>query len=226
MHPAHADFLWPLARGQNVQPFSLEDSGLYEIVAHDPDDLASVLTVDQLAGRAPRLFDFLEPWMARLAKRSPYQELQPSAERPWGIQGPWMHLSRTAPLVLCRYMHPQRKPPAAVALSRYEPKLGLVTTVYPNNKSDFVRAGSEDEAWYIAACVNAPCSQAALARFVSSTTIGPSALGRLPLPRFEPANPLHFQVVAQGRKLSGCLPQRDEMDELDALVRRTVEERY
>src|SRR5665648_975040 len=88
-----ANFLWPMLRGKNIHALSTDSSGLYAIVCHDPHDLTRVLSVDELSTLAPRLYDYLEPWIDRLAARSPYRgALEPTPEHPWGIQGPWMHL--------------------------------------------------------------------------------------------------------------------------------------
>lgn len=218
-----AEYLWPLLRGHNVNAFNVTPSGLYVIVAHDPDNLTSVLTVDELAQRAPRLFDYLEPWIHRLAGRSPYGELHPTRERPWGIQGPWGHLNRSANLAVTRYMHPQRRPPAAVISPKFDERLGMVTTAYPNNKTNFVAVGSADhgaEAWYLVSFVNAPVAQDSIARFVSSTTIPPSALQRLPILRYSTDNALQGDLVAKGRAVAAG---EASIQDLDAAVRALVE---
>jgi hypothetical protein len=214
-----SEFLWPLARGRDVERFALCTSERYVIVAHDPSDLSSVLTVDELAGRAPHLFDYLEPWIERLAQRSPYAELRPTPSRPWGIQGPWSHLRRNANLVLCRYMHPRGRPPAAVAVARTNPQLARVTTVYPNNKSNFVAVASEAEAWFIASFINSAPAQDAISRFVSTTTIGPAALQRLPIPRFDPDDAAHTALSDLGRKVA--IGEAD-LVELDGVVRQVA----
>jgi hypothetical protein len=216
-----AEYLWPLARGRDVQPFRLDESGLYVIVPHDPDDLTRVLSVEDLAQRAGHLFDYLERWTGRLAARSPYQELQPTNERPWGIQGPWAHIRRESTLAMCRYMHPLGRPPAAVAEPRFDPRLGMSTTVYPNNKSNFVKVDSAEEAWFVVGCVNAPYAQEALSRFVSTTTIGPAALHRLPIPKFEKANTLHAAVVIAAQTAASSQP--GDYSELDGLVRAVLD---
>ena len=217
-----SEYLWPLVRGQGIDPFAYNASGLYAIIPHDPEDLTKVLTVDQLATAAPRLYDYLERWIDRFARRSPYQELQPTAERPWGIQGPWGHLRRDANLVLSRYIHPAGMPPAAAALPRFDSRLGRVTTVYPNNKCNFLAVTSRDEASYVTGCLNAPISQVAIARFVSTTTIGPAALQRLPFPQFDPNRKSHGTVVEIARGLAEA-PNAGLLEQLDLAVREVCE---
>jgi hypothetical protein len=192
------------------------------IVCHDPDNLTRVLTVEELATRAPRLFDFLEPLLPRLASRSPYQELQPTLERPWGIQGPWLHLRRGASLAVARYIFTGGTPPAAVSLPERDLRIGMTTVVYPNNKTNFVATESDEEAFYICAFVNSTAAQQAISRFVSSTTIPPAALQRLPIPKFDPANERHVALAALGRRFTGS-PANADADALDAAVSAVVD---
>ena len=215
-----AKMLWPLVRGRNVHPYAVDPSGEYAILAHDPADLTRILTVDEMLAHAPLLYDFLEPWKERLASRSPYQQLQPSADKPWGVLGPTERLSRATPVVLCRYIHPKKHPPAAVYLAQFDERLGFATSCYPNNKSNVhIPAGGEREAHFIAAWVNSPPSQSAIERVASSTTIGPTTLQRLPIPRYDQDDPDHARLADIAENASNGHPV-DEM-ELEMLVGRT-----
>ena len=51
---SRAQFLWPLVRGKDVNRFSLEESGLYAVLPHDPKDLRKVLSLEDLAKIRPR----------------------------------------------------------------------------------------------------------------------------------------------------------------------------
>jgi len=211
-----AEFLWPAVRGRNVEPFDVSDSGQYVIAPYDTAMSDKPLSVDELMSRAPHLYDYLEPWIERLSNRSAYQ-LSIDGDHPWPILGPWAHLRRGSHLVMTRYMHPNKTPPAAVRLARFDQRLGMTTTAYPNNKVNFIAADSESEAHYIAAWINAPACQEAIARFVSSTTIPPAALERLPIPKFDAGDPLHaelarlgsecYQVARQGEDYSPLVGQ-------------------
>ena len=94
-----------LVRGKDVNRFSLEESGLYAVLPHDPKDLRKVLSLEDLAKIGPGLWDFLEGWIPALINRSPYGKVQPSNDYPWGIHGPTEHLKRDLPIALSRYMH-------------------------------------------------------------------------------------------------------------------------
>jgi hypothetical protein len=216
-----AEFLWPLLRGENVDRFGYSSSGLYVIVPNDPEDLTRPLTVDELAALAPCLFDLIEPAIPQLRHRSAYHGLTISDEIPWAILGPWQYLDRATPLVMSRYMHPDKRPPTAVVSPRFDSALGLVTTVYPNNKTNFLKAELA-EADYLAAWINSEASQSAIARFVSSTTIPPLALQRLPIPRFDPDKDIHHRISELGRSCrEGALVSEDlteRLGELDQLV--------
>lgn len=189
-----AEFLWPLVRGQDVQRFNIDSSGLYALLPHHPDEPNRFLTIEELIEFAPRLFDYLEPWRSRLAARSPYGKLQPSEEKPFGVLGPTERLSRTSTLVLCRYMHPEKHPPAAVAKPQWDPKLGRTTTCYANNKSNVHITNSTQEAHYLAGWMNSLPAQEAIARLASSTTIGPTTLHRLPIAKFDLSDETHSEI--------------------------------
>ncbi len=193
-----ADFLWPLIRGQNVRPFVLESSGLHCIVPHDPDDLSRILRVDELIDRSPRLFDYLERHIPRLLGRSAY-DMKITEDRPWGIQGTaWRHIHANAHLVVARYMHPAKTPPAAISSPTMRTDLGRNTCSYPNNKVNFLACASLEEADYISAYVNSAPAQESIAHQTSSTTIPPIAMNRLPMPLFDSTDARHRALMELG----------------------------
>ncbi|MCU1358094.1 MAG: hypothetical protein JWM89_3512 [Acidimicrobiales bacterium] len=218
-----AKFLWPLVRGQNVERFRIETSGLYALLPHHPDDVNRFLSLDELIRFGPHLFDYLETWISRLAARSPYGKLQPSMRFPWGVLGPTEHLAREKPVVLARYMHPKKRPPVGVSYPTYDPKLGFTTSAYPNNKSNVHVPTSEDEARYIEGWMNSEVATDAISRLASSTTIGPTTLHRLPIPRFDPAEPSHRAIVSIA--LAGESGIAPDGGALDAAVLESVRAR-
>ena len=191
-----AKFLWPLVRGRDVSRFSIRESRLYAILPHDPNDLRRVLSSKALVETGPRLWDYLDDWRPALLRRSPYGKIQPSEEYPWGILGPTEHLTRDKPIVLSRYIYPDRKPPAAVYRPRTDPKLGFKTACYPNNKSNVYATASIEESRYLAGWLNSNPIMGAISGLASSTTISPAMLNRLPIPQYDPNNPEHRQIVS------------------------------
>ena len=213
-----AAFLWPLLRGRDVRPFRIDPSDLYVILPHDPDDLSRPLTSAELIREAPYLYDFLSPLTPYLMQRSPYHGVTFTAECPWPIQGPWSHLNRGSHLVVCQYMSPDGRPPAAAVSPQWDVRTGLNTVPYPNNKSNVLVVDSADEAHYVAAWVNSSPCQDALARFVSSTAIPPTALNRLPLPQFDKANDDHIALARLSLRLSENEIDDDERQVVQAEI--------
>jgi len=211
-----ADWLWPLLRGRDVDTFKTNTSGLYAVLAHHPADIGTVATVTDLMMQAPMLYDYLEPWLDRLQNRSAY-DLRLTPQTPWGVSGPGQHLRPDAHLVVTRYMHPRRTPPAAVCSPAADPRLGRVTTVYPNNKVNFISTRSREEADYLAGFVNSPLAQAAIARQASSTTIAPVTMNSLPIPAFDGSDPSHQRLAAIAARCSAD-PSEPALDELDQAV--------
>lgn len=217
-----ADWLWPLLRGRDVDPFRTDLSGIYAVLAHDPDNMGSVLTVEQIMAEAPMLYDYLEPWLERLRNRSAY-DLRLTEQTPWGVSGPGRYLCADAHLVVARYMHPRRTPPAAVRSPMTDPRLGRVTTVYPNNKLNFIATGSRDEADYLAGFVNSPLAQAAIARQASSTTIAPVTMNSLPIPAFDPTDHDHVRLAGMAAQCSEAdTVTEDQLSEIDQVVELVV----
>ncbi len=224
---AEPQFLWPLLRGRDVRRFSVEPSDLYVILPHDPSDLARPLTREGLIHEAPYLFDYLSPLTPYLMQRSPYHGIAFTPECPWPVQGPWTHLRRDSHLVVCQYMSPDKRPPAAAVSPRRDDRIGLTTVCYPNNKSNVLVVNSEEEAHYVAAWLNSSPCQDALASFVSSTAIPPAALNRLPIPEFDDTNPAHHDLADLSLRLAKTPeddPGRHELEaEVDILVRTLVD---
>lgn len=220
-----AEFLWPAVRGRDVQPFVVEGND-YVIAPYDTLLSDRPLSKDELMSRAPHLYDYLEPWIDRFMARSAYQ-LRIDNDHPWPILGPWAYLKRQNHLVFVRYMHPQKRPPAAVRSPTFERRLGLVTTAYPNNKVNFIATTSEEEAHYLAAWVNAPACQNAIAGFVSSTTIPPVALERLPIPVFDRDDSDCLAISQLGRRCAEMIGRGAEYEaclgDVNELVLRTRE---
>jgi hypothetical protein len=188
--------LWPLIKGSDVQPWRIRDSGLYAIVAHDPDNLRRVLREDDLMRVSGKLFDYFEPHLAQLGTRSLYRsrELEPG-DGPWGWSGPLEHLDASAHVVLVRYIASGARPAAAVAFPQLDPLLGRRTVPLPNNKNNVYFTKSEDEALYLAGWINAAPVQDALQRFSAATGITPRALERIPIPGYDDSNPQHRETA-------------------------------
>ena len=193
-----AAYVWPLLRGEAVNRLSYDLPSNYIVVPHDPEDLARPFSVAELAERAPRLFDFLEPLIARLAARSAY-DLALDEEHPFAIQGAFQHLRAGAPYVVSRYIAPGGRPPTTPVFAAEYSRLGRSTVPYFNNKSNFLRTESEEEAWFIATFLSSVAVQDLMGRISMSTTISPRKLASVPIPRFDSSDETHIQLVQLGQ---------------------------
>jgi hypothetical protein len=216
-----AEFIWPLLRGEAVRRLDYDEPDTYIVVPHDPDDLASPLSVHQLAERAPRLFDFLEPLIQRLAARSAY-DLALDEEHPFAIHGAFQHLHTEGSYVLSRYIAAGGQPPTSPVFARMYDRLGRATVPYFNNKSNFLSAASVDEAWFVAGFLSAPIAQQLLGRISVSTTITPRKLASVPIPRFDSANAEHVRLAQVAQQSTTNEAWEANLGELDALVVATA----
>jgi len=212
-----ARYVWPLLRGEAVHRLSFVRPTTYCLVPHDPEDLRSPLSAVELAEKVPRLFDFLEPWIERLAGRSAY-DLDLSEETPFAIQGAFEHLSPHEPYVVSRYIAPGGTPPAAPVFPEFDGRLGRATVPYFNNKSNFLRVESPEEAWFIATFINVPASQQLIGRVAMSTTISPMKLASVPIPRFDPTDDAHRRLVELGRGAVEVDAWEASLNEINTLV--------
>jgi hypothetical protein len=203
-------FIWPLIKGEHVQTWRVVESGLYCIVAHDPDNFSSVLSVDEMIERSPRLFDLLDPHLAMLRGRSLFRR-RSDPDRPWGLSGPAQHLDPDANLVMVRYIASGGRPAAAVRTPRFDRKLGRTTIDLPNNKTNIIFTSTENEAWYLCGWVNSQQAQDALERTAAATGITPRALERLPIPRYDPSNSAHLALAAAAKRCEGAAEQDDDL---------------
>jgi len=216
--------IWPLIKGENVQPWRVTASGLYCIVAHDPDHPSRVLSTKQMISQYPQLYDYLEPWIERMSSRSLYRAAA-DEKRPWALSGPMQHLDKSKPYVAVRYIATGGVPAAAVCEPAMVPELGRVTVPLPNNKTNIIFTATADEAYYLAAWVNSTACGQGLARFAVSTGITPKALSRLPIPTFDSASADHQSLVALARDCTAAAVHAPvSLDaltaEIDAIVRR------
>jgi hypothetical protein len=89
---------------------------------------------------------------------------------------------------------------------------------YFNNKSNFLKVGSEEEAWFIATFLNAPACQRLIGRIAMSTTISPRKLAAIPIPRFDPSNTSHQRLAELGPASTAPEDWETHTPEINALV--------
>ena len=219
-----AAYVWPLLRGDAVGRLEITMSDIYTILPHNPTALSQPLSALDLAQRAPRLFEFLEPLIPRLAARSAY-DLDLSPQTPFAIQGAFEHLAADTPYVVSRYIAAEGRPPTAPIFPVVDQRLGRATVPYFNNKSNFLQTTDEDESWFVAAFLSSPCCQNLIGRIATSTTISPRKLASVPIPRFDPGDARHQRIAQLG--VMSISPENwvEHTDELDVLVLAVGRER-
>lgn len=219
-----AAYVWPLLRGDAVGRLEITMSDIYTILPHNPTALSQPLSALDLAQRAPRLFEFLEPLIPRLAARSAY-DLDLSPQTPFAIQGAFEHLAADTPYVVSRYIAAEGRPPTAPIFPVVDQRLGRATVPYFNNKSNFLQTTDEDESWFVAAFLSSPCCQNLIGRIATSTTISPRKLASVPIPRFDPGDARHQRIAQLG--VMSISPENwvKHTDELDVLVLAVGRER-
>jgi hypothetical protein len=188
-----ASLLWPLLRGQDVGPWLAQPSGLL-ICPHDPEELARVLSADELRARPGDTYAFLRSFRERLRSRSTYQRFEPTDACYWMLSGPLEHM-QSEHIVVVREI--QNHPAAAVVARRFSSHLARTTQPMIEHKLLFCAVRSADEAYHIAGCINSAPVQELLASFANPIAIAPQTLARLPIPTFD--RDTHAELVAAAR---------------------------
>ena len=145
-----------------------------------------------------------------------------SEDFPWALSGPVEHLRADGGLVFIRYIAAGGRPAAAVAEPTHEPRIDRATLVLPNNKSNILYTKTTEEAYFVAAFINAGPAQDALARFSVSTGITPAALARLPLPGYDAQDAEHRPLAELGQQATAARAERD--DERLASLEREIDD--
>lgn len=204
------NLLWPLVKGEDVARWRLSPPHRYLLVPYDASTSPpSPVGLEQCASRYPRLFRYLQPWLARFAGRSMYQR-DLVADFPWALSGPVEHLRADGALVFVRYLAGEGRPAAAVAFPAYDERLRRSTLPLPNNKSNIYYAESPEEAHFLAAFINSAPAQQALSTFAVSTGVTPAALSRLPIPKFNPTHRQHMGLATLGMEAGNVASRSTE----------------
>jgi hypothetical protein len=208
-----AAIVWPLLRGLDVRSWTAEPSGAI-LCPHDPDDLGTVLTSSDLRARPGETYAFLRAFRDKLRARSSYQSFQPTDDCYWMLSGPLEYM-RSLHTVVVREI--QDQPAAAVVKAQFNQTLGRTSRPLVEHKLLFCAVGSEDEAYYLAGCVNSQPVQDLLASFANPIAISPQTLARLPIPTFETQT--HGAIVAAARACERAVATGD----VEALARANAE---
>jgi hypothetical protein len=188
-----AALIWPLLRGQDVARWVSNPGGLI-LCPHDPDELERTLSADELRARPGDTYVFLRAFRERLRGRSSYQSFAPTDDCYWMLSGPLEYMQARHSVVVREI---QNNPAAAVLKPAFHSAIGRSARPMIEHKLLFCAVASEDEAFYLAGCINSQPIQDLLASFANPIAISPQTLARLPIPTYDADR--HGDIVAASR---------------------------
>jgi len=195
-HRIEADLVYPLIRGRDVKKWVATPSE-YMVVPHDPENLNKPLTEKQLITSFHRTLDWLTRNKQVLAARRPYGGFNFKDNNWWKLQGDIQLMQSGFVVAVPEF---GKRPVAAIIRSKFLTQLSRSVVPLLNHKVMFHTISTEVEALYLAAMINSTPIQDLCESFVSSTSVSPTALKKLPIPRFDANNTQMVKLVELARQ--------------------------
>lgn len=206
-----AELIYPALRGADVARWRAAP-GVHVLLVQDPATRAAhPETV--LRSRWPRTLAYLEAFREILLRRALYRRYHQEAGRPFYSQFNVGAGVLAAHKVVWRRMGNDLH---AAVVSGWDGPLGRKLAV-PLETACFIAVDDEDEAHYICALLNSGAAREYVRSFSAAGRgfATPSAIARVPIPSYDPHNPLHARLAAFSR---ACHAGREAGGELEALA--------
>jgi len=215
-----SSLVYPLLRGREVSRWVARPEA-HIIVPYEQETMGEVIIQRTFQRAYPLAYRWLRAFRPILTQRSVVATLGWNLEGDdfAQVMGP-MEFMDGRPMVAVREI--SEAPAAAVVLPAYDARLGRTATTLIDHKLLFCGVADEDEAHYVAGMINSGPFQALLQSFASSTGVTPRALGRLPIPAFDPL--AHGSVVnaARDARAAAMISNRAAQSAAEAAVEAAV----
>ena len=181
-------YVFPLLRGRDVHKWhALPTGGI--VLPHDPEHPTEPIPYEQLGKRVQ---DFLNEFKRKLRSRKKFRNFDPNT-RDW--HGLYSVLEATfAPYkVVWKEM---ASGSVASVVHAHELAPGVKPkVVIPDHKLMIIPARTNEEAHFITAVLNSTVARYIVLSFAISTGVSTHILDKLPIPQFDPKNPLHKELA-------------------------------
>jgi hypothetical protein len=194
-HPVEPEFLYPFVRWDDIQKWHAAPS-CYIILPHTKETGWRAVEPSAMKETAPNTFAYLKRFEKILLKRSGYQQLREGQ--------PFYICSNTGPWLFAKYKaiwkRMGQKMESAV-LGLFEDTLLGEKLRLSKETVIYVPSESEDEAHFIAACLNSSTADLIARSYSVGKSFGsPHLLQQVAIPRFAPNKPFHVQLAALSRR--------------------------
>ncbi|QOW64933.1 N-6 DNA methylase (plasmid) [Rothia amarae] len=218
------DLVYPLALGRDLGAWHVSPSA-HVVIPHDPEEITHAFTRRELSRKYKKTYKWLSSNDEVMGNRNPPSkawDLSLEGKDRYRVQGVSKHMMQEF-LVGVREI--AERPSAALIEATYNEELGRVIKPLVDHKLNFCAVGSREEGLYLVAMHNSTPMQDLLVSFISSTSVSPKSLNRLPIPLYDSSNQHMSDLVALSDAINpnGHL-SRDEVQENLASLQREMDE--
>lgn len=208
------EYLHPLIKGIDIQPFHVNDPELIVPFPYDERDTRLPIPVEELTVKAPRLAAFYQRFKDLILKQTSYNE------RIIGKPGAFYALARVGAYSFAKnyvVFRDNTKWGAAVISdvetdwggSRHPLFQNHCVSICEDQDGNFI---TEDEAHFICGIMNAPVTFEYVLKSSDSRSF--PIRPRIYIPKFDPENPLHIQMVQLSKEAHRCFADAAKMAEI------------
>ncbi len=180
--PIEPDLLYPLLRGRDVQRWRAEPSAWIIMTYLEDRDIS----LEEMQQKFPHTYGYFKRFEEVLKKRTDYRHYFKESGKPFfammrrpGTFAPWKVVWREQASAMT----------AAVVGTRD----GKATV--PDHKLMLVDCSSEQEAYFVCACLNSSLGQFIARSYAVEIQMNPHILEHIRIPRYDPSNPVHRRLA-------------------------------
>ncbi len=212
-------WIHPLLKGRDIRRWHARPSG-HILVVQDPERRRGIAR-ETLRRESPSALAYLERFEEFLSNRPLFLKFFRHTS------APWYSIYNVGPYTFAPVKVGWREQARQVVAAVIETASGS-RPVIPDHKVMFVACAGREEAHYLCAVLNAPLVTTLARRFCTTTSMGSRLLRLIPIPRFDPLDPVHQALARFSRKAHAA--QRDQRagdpsaqpGTLDALAARAL----
>ncbi|MFA0781360.1 MAG: hypothetical protein RJAPGHWK_002888 [Candidatus Fervidibacter sp.] len=206
--PIEPDLLYPLLRGRDVRRWQAEPSA-WIIVPQDPNDPTRAYPEKRLQADYPKTYGYLKRFEKELRNRSGYKQILSKREHEfYGVMDIGTYTFAPWKVVW-------REQASTMTASVVSPKNGKPAV--PDHKLMLVDCQSEEEAYFVCACLNSSIGQMVAVSYAVEIQMDPHILEHIRIPRYDPEDPVHRRLAELSHEAHAAAKAEDETSRLRAI---------
>lgn len=202
--PIEPDLLYPLLRGRDVQRWKAEPSALI-LLTHEPGMRLKAIPEKEMQTRYPRTYGYLKRFervLRQRASRGVSDMLKKGA--------PFYTMFAVGDYTFAPWKVVWREQASAMTAAVVGTRDGKATV--PDHKLMLVDCSSEQEAYFVCACLNSSLGQFIARSYAVEIQMNPHILEHTRIPRYEPSNPVHRRLAELSQAAHEAARRGDTME--------------